>query len=106
MYLHFDQNALARELNAVLSAFKTSSDGYERHKDLAGRLSDPRCSARKSAKFGIVANCANCLVSVGRAVNVVWENGIPVEVSLHDGTCPHCAGKSGFHFKSVENLHA
>ena len=105
MYFHFDQNALARELHAVLSAFKTSADGYDRHKDLAHRLTDPTCSARKTAKFGIVANCANCLVSVGKAVQVVWQNGVPVEVSLHDHTCPHC-GKSGFHFKSVENLHA
>jgi hypothetical protein len=106
MYLHVDHNKLGNDLHLLLSGFLKSREGVERHADLSAKLLDPKCSAKKSARFAIAASCAECVASVANTLHVVWQNGSPIQFSLEDGTCPYCQKTSGFHFGSLDGMHA
>ncbi|HEX6468773.1 MAG TPA: hypothetical protein VF069_06715 [Streptosporangiaceae bacterium] len=106
MPLHFDADVLKADLTDLLNACKAGLAGTENHRTFANHLTDPNHHVRKAAKFGIVANCANCMVEISCRAQTIWERGWPVSISLEDHTCPACKSTQGFHYSRVESFHA
>jgi hypothetical protein len=106
MYLHFDNKVLMSDLKALMDGFLKSVGASDRHKALAKEARDPNAKSKTSAIVTMVVNCVDCAAELKRDVTTIWQNGSPIHISLHDGVCPYCKGKSGFHYADTHSLHA
>ena len=106
MYLHFDKQTFWDDIHDFVDAFAGGILGHDKHQGLASKLRDPKCTAKKSAKITIIANCVDCGNSILKDLHTIWERGSPVHVSLVNKTCPECQGQSGFHYAKHHSFHA
>jgi hypothetical protein len=106
MPLHFDGDILKADVHTILDACKAGLTGTDRHRTFAEHLTDESSTVRRTAKFGIAANCVNCFAELICAADVIFERGSPISLSLHDHTCPSCKSEDGFSYKKVDTFHA
>jgi hypothetical protein len=106
MPLHFDGEIFKEDVRTLLDACKAGLTGTDRHRAFAEHLTDENNTVRRTAKFGLIANCVNCAVELACAVNVIFERGSPISLSLHDHTCPSCGSEKGFNYSKVDTFHA